>query len=62
MCSKKNLDHAVLITGYGVEKNEEFWWVKNSWGKKFAYDGYFKIARGLGECGINTEVVTGIVH
>lgn len=60
-CNPTKLNHAVLITGYGEEGSKPFWNVKNSWGPKWGEDGYFRIARGVGECGINTEVVTAIV-
>ena len=35
--------HAVVITGWGKEKNgDEFWEVRNSWGINGKSDGYFK--------------------
>jgi C1A family cysteine protease len=52
-----NLDHGVLIVGYGTESNTEFWLVKNSWGTSWGDHGYIKIQRSdstndPGVCGI----------
>jgi len=65
-CSKTDLDHAVLMVGYGSEKTifgkeKPFWIVKNSWGVKWGEKGYFRILRGEGKCGINTQAVTSVV-
>ena len=62
-CSTTYLNHAVLITGYGVDSDSglPYWSVKNSWGEEWGEDGYFRIVRGKGECGINTAVTTSIM-
>jgi cathepsin F len=58
-CPVDNLNHAVLIVGFGEEQGEKYWIIKNSWGENWADNGFFKISRGKGTCGINLYVVYG---
>jgi hypothetical protein len=57
--------HAVEIVGWGEyvdpkkpkEKPIPFWWIKNSWGTKYGYNGYFRILRGKNHCEIENNVL-----
>jgi len=51
--------HAVKIIGYGTLNNEAYWLVQNSWTTTWGMQGYFLIAKGVDECGIEDEVVAG---
>ena len=61
-----NLDHGVLIAGYGVENGIKYWLVKNSWGTGWGLNGYVKIGRSdstndAGICGIAMEASFPVV-
>lgn len=51
--------HAVEIVGWGVYKDDvPFWWIKNSWGKKYGENGYFRFLRGKNQCQIEYNVIS----
>lgn len=52
--------HAVEIVGWGRENNTDFWWIRNSWGKDWGLDGYFRIERGKNMCEIEENIITGV--
>uniref|UniRef100_A0A6C0BMZ7 Peptidase C1A papain C-terminal domain-containing protein n=1 Tax=viral metagenome TaxID=1070528 RepID=A0A6C0BMZ7_9ZZZZ len=50
--------HAVYLVGWGESPDEgKYWWVANSFGPQWGLEGYFKMVRGVNNCGLEANVV-----
>jgi C1A family cysteine protease len=52
--SWSNVDHSILLVGYGEENGVKYWIGMNTWGEKWGENGYFRILRGENDCNIET--------
>ncbi|KVH98322.1 low-temperature-induced cysteine proteinase-like [Cynara cardunculus var. scolymus] len=54
-----DLDHGVVVVGYGTEGGKDYWIVRNSWGAEWGEKGYLRMERNIkqnvGKCGIAME-------
>ena len=53
--------HAVKMIGWGkTEAGVKYWIIANSWNSSWGENGYFRILKGVNECGIEGSASTGM--
>jgi len=50
--TNNTLNHAVAVVGYGTDQGVDYWLIKNSWGADWGENGYIRLQRGVGMCGV----------
>ncbi|XP_023682543.2 digestive cysteine proteinase 2 [Paramormyrops kingsleyae] len=61
-CRPENLNHAVLLVGYGREGKNDYWIIKNSWGAGWGEGGYMRMSRRReNACGISSYALYPVV-
>lgn len=56
-----DLDHAVLLVGYGTLYGQDYWLVKNSWSTYWGNDGYVLMSQKDNNCGVTTQTTYPLV-
>jgi cathepsin L len=60
-CSSDNLDHEIVVIGYGADHEVEYWIAQNNWGLAWGEAGYIRMVRNKGnQCGIASDCVVPI--
>ncbi|EAX85195.1 Clan CA, family C1, cathepsin B-like cysteine peptidase [Trichomonas vaginalis G3] len=58
---ESSFQHAVVIYGWGKEKETPFWWILNSYGPNWGINGSMKFLRGSNHCNIETHVSSALI-
>ncbi|KAH0888676.1 hypothetical protein HID58_051105 [Brassica napus] len=51
-CGGQDLNHFMLVVGYGIEDGVPYWLIQNSWGTDWGEKGYIKVEMGKNMCGV----------
>jgi len=57
-----SVNHGVNIIGYDSENGQDYWIIRNCWGTTWGEEGYMRLVRGQGRCGINEYCSSSLLY
>lgn len=61
MWKPDELDHSMMLVGYGTDVEGDYWLIRNSWSTHWGDRGYIKVARDNHGCGAATDAIAAVV-
>ena len=63
MYEANDLNHAVVLVGYGTSETEgDYWLIRNSWSDMWGDAGYMKISRSNHGCGVPASAIYAVAN
>lgn len=53
--SWEQVDHSLVVVGWGEEDGVKYWKIANSWGEDWGEDGFFRILRGVDDSSVESN-------
>ena len=55
------INHAVIVVGYGTLNGVNYWIVHNQWGTGYGLEGYWLVQQGVNQCSIEGSTMYPVI-